>query len=245
MSDNLDSTTKQCTRCKRVYPATSEHFIKRSACKSGLGSWCKNCAHEYNQTPAAKQSKKKYAETDAGKTVAQRAKEKHKPKGIVRDRLYNATPKAKLARQKYGKSDKAKVAHKRYSATLNGQLSRAVRLHTYRARKRSLNDCFTVEDWKHALEYFEGCCAVCDRPPGLWHTLAADHWIPLSSPDCPGTIPENIIPLCHGIDGCNNSKHAKLPLEWLTEKFGKRKAMVIFNRIGDYFSSLELKETNG
>jgi len=103
-----------------------------------------------------------------------------------------------------------------------------------RARMSSLPDTFTAADWQAALDHFSSCCAVCGRPPGLWHTLAADHWIPLSSPDCPGTVPWNIVPLCHGVGGCNNSKFNRNPAEWLAERFGKRKAAAIQRRIGGW-----------
>lgn len=103
------------------------------------------------------------------------------------------------------------------------------------ARKAGLPASFAAEHWRQALEYFKGVCAVCGRPPGLWHTLAMDHWIPLASPDCPGTIPENIIPLCHGDGGCNNSKHSRQPEEWLISRLGKRKAKKILKAIEDYF----------
>lgn len=112
------------------------------------------------------------------------------------------------------------------------------RMHRRLARKRNLPNTFTRSDWKHAVNYFGGCCAVCNRPVGLWHTLAADHWIPLSSPDCPGTIPTNIVPLCHGVDGCNNAKNDKPAAEWLTDTFGARKAKKILARIQTYFDSL-------
>jgi hypothetical protein len=73
------------------------------------------------------------------------------------------------------------------------------------------------------------------RPAGLWHQITPDHWIPLASPDCPGTVPENIIPLCFGSGGCNNSKKAKDGYEWLLQRYGKRKACVILKRIQAYF----------
>lgn len=107
-----------------------------------------------------------------------------------------------------------------------------------RARKNNLPDCLNSLDWRGALDYFGGFCAVCGRPPGLWHTLAMDHWIPLSNPECPGTIPTNIVPLCHGVDGCNNSKQNKPPEQWLIQRFGERKTKKILRRIHDYFDSL-------
>src|SRR5581483_2176482 len=78
------------------------------------------------------------------------------------------------------------------TSRLRGRESLPVRqaapLRAYVARKRSLPDTFTERDWQRALEYWDYKCAVCGRPRGLWHTLAADHWIPLTAPDCPGTV---------------------------------------------------------
>lgn len=108
----------------------------------------------------------------------------------------------------------------------------------YRARKSNLPNNFTHADWQRALSYFNGCCAVCTNPlNGLFHTAAADHWIPLidSRTDNPGTVPWNIIPLCHGDQGCNNSKGSADPIEWLTRKFGKRRAKKILAQIEAYF----------
>jgi hypothetical protein len=66
-----------------------------------------------------------------------------------------------------------------------------------------------------------------------------DHWIPLSSPGCPGTVATNMVPLCHGIGGCNNSKCDRDPQGWLLEKFGERKALEILERIPAYFRQLK------
>lgn len=110
------------------------------------------------------------------------------------------------------------------------------------ARLKSLPATFAFSDWQCCLDYFDNRCAVCGRPRGFWHTIAMDHWIPLSNPICPGTIPTNIIPLCHALKdgtGCNNSKNNRDPVEWLTEKFGKRKANKILKRIQAYFDSLK------
>jgi len=108
-------------------------------------------------------------------------------------------------------------------------------LRAYVARKRSLPDTFSERDWLRALEYWGYKCAVCGRPRGLWHTLAADHWIPLTAPDCPGTVPTNIIPLCHGEGGCNNSKRSKVPDEWLVSKLGTKDAFQKQLEIDAYF----------
>lgn len=106
-----------------------------------------------------------------------------------------------------------------------------------RARKRSLPDTFTVEQWQACLEYHHYCCAVCgSQLRDLFGNIEphADHWIPLSyeGEDNPGTTADNIVCLC---SACNLSKGAKLPDIWLTEQFGKRKAVQILERIQMYF----------
>lgn len=93
-----------------------------------------------------------------------------------------------------------------------------------RARRRSLPDTFTADDWSACLAYWNNCCAVCGRPPGDGFVLAQDHWIPLSADtaDNPGHVPWNIVPLCHARagarGGCNNSKGTRMPSEWLHDE---------------------------
>lgn len=104
-----------------------------------------------------------------------------------------------------------------------------------RSKTRQLPHTWTPEEQAFMFQYWHFACAVCGRERGFFSTLAADHWIPLSSPDCPGTIAENMIPLCHGEGGCNNAKHARDPHEWLLEKFGPRKAAQLEKAIAAYF----------
>jgi len=106
-----------------------------------------------------------------------------------------------------------------------------------RSRKHSLPHTFTVETWEACLNYFHGCCAYCGAQRDFWSPLHQDHYIPLTTPDCPGTIPTNIVPACRT---CNSSKKDANPLEWLTRKFGKRQAKVIAARIQAYFDSLAI-----
>lgn len=113
------------------------------------------------------------------------------------------------------------------------------RVNRYRIRKRSLPNTITAEDRRRAMEYWHGCCAICGRPPGLWHTVVLDHWVPLSHPDCPGTLRTNMIPMCHGNDGCNNHKHAKAPDRWLRENFSKRRADRKLEEIQYFFRWME------
>jgi len=109
------------------------------------------------------------------------------------------------------------------------------RVDAYRVRKRALPNTMTAADRRRALDYWGGCCAICGKPPGLWHTVTLDHWIPISHADCPGTVPANLLPMCHGNDGCNNQKHAKNPQQWLVAKLGRRKAARKLEEIQYFF----------
>lgn len=117
--------------------------------------------------------------------------------------------------------------------------SRVIRQSRRRARKLALPDTFTQIEWVTCLEYFHYCCAVCGKQ--LRDLLGevephADHWIPIASELCTGTIAKNMVCLCNA---CNTSKNAKLPEQWLIEKYGKRKAKAILARVQAYFDSLE------
>lgn len=108
------------------------------------------------------------------------------------------------------------------------------------ARKRSLPDTLTLEQWETAIDYWGYKCAVCERLPDFWTVLAADHWIPIKSDNCPGTVHTNIIPVCHsrkdGEGGCNNSKSNRDPVEFVTMLLGKRKAKKKLAEIEAFFN---------
>lgn len=105
-----------------------------------------------------------------------------------------------------------------------------------RARKKGLPSFWLQVHLDFSRQYFKHCCAVCERPlEGFFHGESADHWIPIASDNCPGTIPTNMVPLCYGLDSCNLSKNAKDPKVWLIERYGKRKANAILKHINAYF----------
>lgn len=190
-------------------------------------------------------SQRKYRNSEHGRKVAQRWRDNHREKLRERSRQwYMADPQRKVRRNQYTRryhQTHGYVSQKRYYHT--HPESKAVAKQRRRAREMALPDTFTIQEWRHALNYFNGCCAVCGRPPGLWHTIAADHWIPVTSPACPGTIASNMLPLCHsqkdGFDGCNNTKADKDAIEWLTARYAPRKAKRILARIEAYFASLK------
>lgn len=132
--------------------------------------------------------------------------------------------------------ENAKIRHKKDPTKRTSYMIRR------RARENELPDNFTSNDWEFCLKWWNYSCAVCGRPSGESHIIAADHWIPISKSDSPGTVVWNIIPLCHGRKGCNNSKGGKDPIEWLIKKIGEGNANILINRINEYFSLVLLAQ---
>jgi hypothetical protein len=132
-----------------------------------------------------------------------------------------------------------------YKETHQASVSADAKRQNFKRRERIASNeiSWNGKDWKICLDYFDHRCAVCGRPSGLFHVLAADHWIPLSKGG--ETTRFNIIPLCHGIDGCNNKKHHKSSDAWLIESFGKRKANAIMKKIRDYFDFIKESDCIG
>jgi hypothetical protein len=55
-------------------------------------------------------------------------------------------------------------------------------------------------------------------------------------------VPWNILPLCHGVGGCNNAKGKKHPEAWLSERLGHTAAKRKLKEIHDYFSYIQYQK---
>lgn len=161
----------------------------------------------------------------------------HKPENQKRRKAY--------AQQYRSRQNVKERQHDRYIVSKQNAVfnqRRRVNHQRYKARKLNLPLDFTSRDWAVCLEYWSFSCAICGRPRGFWHTLAQDHWIPINSDLCPGTLKTNIVPLCHGIGGCNNSKNDTPADIWLVERYGKRKSKQILKRVESYFEWIKQQE---
>jgi hypothetical protein len=136
----------------------------------------------------------------------------------------------------YRESHKAEIAANSRQYYKNNIEKDRVRQHNRRARQAALPDTWNVEQQRFMLEYWQHRCAVCGNQEGLFWTLAYDHWIPLHSSDCPGTISTNMLPLCHGRDGCNNRKKNANAHDFLTRYFSSKKVIHIEQAIATYFA---------
>lgn len=237
----LPDGVKRCVRCEQALPATIVYFYYRKGAKDSLSNCCRVCRRaKYIPHPINR-------ETPERKTCP----------CCVTEKPIDQFTKSKTTLSGYGTlcrkcdNERTKIYRRRHAKERREYDQGRRRKYIYldriysnnrAARKRALPDYFTVQDWEHCLDYWNGCCAYCGQPAGLWITIAMDHFIPITSSECPGTVPTNIIPACHAVKdgqgGCNNAKSKREPEIWLIEKFGERKAKKILKRIKEYFASL-------
>jgi 5-methylcytosine-specific restriction endonuclease McrA len=116
--------------------------------------------------------------------------------------------------------------------SLHARQADALRLRAKRAGKpRHL----TARQWRQAKRCFPAC-AYCGQPFDAAHPPTADHFIPLSQSDSPGSVAANIVPVCYG---CNQAKADRDPLEFLTTTFGAARAATLYSQIQTYFTALK------
>lgn len=227
---------KQCTKCKVWMPATSDYFHRTKRQRCGLNPHCKRC-----RAAIEKAGKQRYREANKDRLAEYNRRYAQENKGMVNEksrryaRRHPDRIKHSRARNYAKCGEIYRQQHKEYTKS-HPEIVNA-RNNRRRASKRNLPNGFTSIDWLACCAYFSGRCAVCGYAPDHHRKLAMDHWIPLSDPrpENPGTVPTNIVPLCHGLGGCNNSKKSSDPIEWLNVKFGQVQATEILARIETYF----------
>lgn len=222
-----NSTTKRCSKCGEEFPDTLEYFYKN---QHKLRPDCKECCKKemaiYRDRP---ENRKRARERERQRRSDNPQKVQD---GVLRSRA-KKPEKYRAMNLQWRKNNIEKArAISRASRKRNPQAGK-VGHHRYQAKKRALPNTLTKEEWLSCLSYFDNCCAVCGKPPGLWHKITLDHWIPLDKGGA--TSVDNVVPLCWGVEGCNNSKGNREPEKWLIWKFGKHKAKEIIEHIHRYF----------
>lgn len=101
---------KKCTKCKRIYPATTKYFFRRSNSKDGLNGWCKECN---------KQACRKYNKTEKGKLIRQKYQQSKKGKNC--QKRYAATIKGKNNRKNNSLKSKYNFTLKEYNTLFKKQ----------------------------------------------------------------------------------------------------------------------------
>lgn len=236
-------------------PATLDYFYADKNATTGLRPPCKACFNQCvkntQDMTRKNEAVKRYAEThpEIRAKIKQNFKERHPGKAAeyCRDWYWRNADQERERTRKYKNDHHEEVLKQTRQHRKTHREPSRLQCRRYLARKKNLPDTLTLEEWEYALDYFGHRCAVCGRPEGDGYHLAADHWIPLNSRDCPGTVAVNIVPLCHSITrgvygACNNSKSAKRPQKWLPERFGVERAEEVLARIETYFDHLRSLE---
>lgn len=248
---------KVCTRCKSSYPATTEYFAPSKLGKYGLRGDCRECQRAQDRVDYQRRKEeirarkraayaanpeydkargRKYREENPHvlaewleRTKAERAQKaakyylEHKEKYRERELRYRLEkPESdKIRRQRYILKNNAKFKANNRRAAMKR-----------RAIMRGLPDDWTTKDEIFALEYFSNSCAFCGISLGLNVELNWEHYIAVTSPDCIGNVPHNIVPSCKA---CNLRKTTKTAEQWIVERFGEKHGVEIIKRIQEYF----------
>ncbi len=144
-----------------------------------------------------------------------RYRERHPERCGVSDRLYRITHPDKSHAQttKWAKMnpDKVKAIRLRWSNSVNGKISSIAKCHKRRARKCGNGGSWTAAEWLTLKRQYGYRCVSCwdteNEMLASGRKLVPDHIIPIVKGGM--NIIENLQPLCHGTEGCNNRKGAK------------------------------------
>lgn len=231
-----------CSECQKTLPATQEFFGLDKKAASGFYFKCKECRRRWNAENKAKiaiQNKQGY-EKHKEKRLESLYQYRAENPELIKEQSKRHYQRHKEKISEYNRKRRPLIKEQRaeYEREWRQKNPDKPRIYGIRrdARKQQLPDTFTSDQWITCLEYHNYCCAVCGcQLRDLFGNVEpqADHWIALSRDDCPGTVAGNMVCLCNT---CNNSKHANMPDEWLTRKYGTRKANIILARVQAYFA---------
>jgi len=176
----------------------------------------------------------------------------HREQRLAYQRAYAATHRAE--RTAYGRARRLKlkgvfpvallVSLEKDPAKEHTRAQKRLQQSRRNARKRALPATFTMEQREFMRQYWGFACVYCGNQDGFVWMLADDHFIPLNSPNCPGTVAHNMLPVCHGKGGCNNSKRFSHPHVWLVARFGPQRSRRIEAAIAVYFAVVKQRESH-
>jgi len=225
---DLHDTTpsKVCTRCSLIRPLVDFPKAKRS--KDGHDSWCRPCRagymrdsrrnhpdlhkeYERRRKPrpvgyraAYKQAWAK-AHPDRIRMYQQRTREKNRERIRIRARIYylRRSDFRKMRANAWHENNRARsLENSRRWKRLN-RAQHAVQHQRRRARLRSAEGSYTVQEWTALKAYYDYRCLSCNlQEPDI--SLTVDHIVPLSKGGSNSI--DNIQPLC---GRCNSRKQAK------------------------------------
>lgn len=227
-------TTKRCTHCLKIYPATKEYFKPDKQNAQGLHSWCRQCHRQAARTRyqekrdelLAKMSARywenpepirayhrefaKRPDIRARLRITNRKWREANP-DKVREYTRRSRQKNKVKRREYMRDwrlnnpERALELSRRYPKPL---LNRRVNEANRRARKNANQETHTCKDVETQLKSQKYRCWWCGCD--IHDSYHVDHLIPLARGGSNNV--RNIVISC---PKCNMSKGAKMPHEWI------------------------------
>lgn len=186
----MTDPVKQCFRCKKTLPLTSEFFYKNRTKKDGFHAECKECskvAQALSLSDEVKRERVHQGHRAWCETHKDSLRERHQD-------YYHANKETMIAQ-----------ADAWYSVHKDAARDKSRK---YRARKHAAEGTHNTADVLAQYDRQKGRCYWCGSNVG--DTYDVDHVVPLSRG---GTDwPDNLVIAC---PTCNKKKNAKLPHEWV------------------------------
>lgn len=231
MVNGQEVVSKVCTKCDKLKALAD--FNDQPDGLLGKESHCKECRAVYrveNKESLSQRAKKYYEEnvdTIKWKTSKwylenyERARERqkdyyesNKEEISVKSKEYRVknSDKIKKRNRLYYRKNKEQIKVKIIEWRKNNPHFKKVSEHNRMARKRSLPNTFSTEEYEYMMNFFDGKCALTGS-----EDIQIDHVIPLKIGHA-GTVFGNMIPLNSPL---NSSKQDKNIFEWFKETKGE------------------------
>lgn len=193
---------KQCNKCPRILPLTTEYFHVNKATKSGFKNHCKECDKIINKANKNKPDVKAKANA-RGREYARTHKEKRKEQRIA---WYAKNRDYALEQDRQFRIDHPEILAQRWqnwAKTEQGYEHCRIRVRNRRVRRKGAQGNYTYADIRQLYTAQEGKCAYCGVD--VQNVYHIDHVIPLSKGG--SNYPSNLAISC---PTCNLRKKDKL-----------------------------------
>jgi hypothetical protein len=211
---------RDCSRCKKELPRTSEYFARRKSSKDGLEYHCKECNRKRSKEHYEENKdwhlnrRREYYHSHLDEMQQYRDQNREYLREKNKENYYNNLEYFKEKEKRWRKTNpdknKAKYTRNRYIR---------------KSRMLSVESNFTEEDWNRCKSHFNDTCSYC----GEKKPLQREHFVPLANKG-EYTI-NNIIPAC---SRCNASKNNRNFFEWYPKQkyYSKRREQKILKYLG-------------